>query len=104
MSTTRDSTPARPEPPNNDEAEKNSFKNNFMQMTETLRQEIRKSFREMEEKTRQKMQELSKSFKEREENTIKRLKETIQTFQDVKIEIDTMKKTQNEGMLELEKL
>ncbi|ERE81496.1 GTPase IMAP family member 3-like protein [Cricetulus griseus] len=93
----RDSTPARPEHPNTDEAEESKLKNNFMQMIETLREEVRKSFREMEEKTNQKMQEI----KESQENTIKQLKETVQ---DMKIEIDTIKKTQTEGLLEVEKL
>ena len=50
------------------------------------------------------MQELNKSFKERQENTIKSLREIIQTVQDLIIKIETMKKTQNEGMLESEKL
>ena len=54
MSTTRDSTPPRPETPNTDEAEDSSLKNNFSQMTETLKDEMRKSFREMEENTNQK--------------------------------------------------
>ncbi|MBV2134526.1 hypothetical protein KRX52_17240 [Pseudomonas sp. MAP12] len=68
-----------------------------MDMIENLREEIRKSFREMEEKTNQKMQEI----KESQENTIKQLKETVQ---DLKTEIETIKKTQTEGMLEVEKL
>ncbi|MEJ1279964.1 hypothetical protein NN561_010901 [Cricetulus griseus] len=93
----RDSIPARHEHPNTDEAEESNIKNNFMQMIETLTEEIRQSSREMEEKTNQKMQE----NKESQENTIKQLKETVQ---DLKTEIETIKKTQTEGMLEVEKL
>ncbi|ERE67187.1 GTPase IMAP family member 3-like protein [Cricetulus griseus] len=93
----RDSTPVRPKHTNTDGAEENNLKNNFMQIIETLREEMRKSFREMEEKTNQKMEEI----KESQGNTIKQLKETVQ---DLKTEIETKKKTQTEGMLEKEKL
>ncbi|MGE9805100.1 hypothetical protein ACQP3L_31445, partial [Escherichia coli] len=75
-----------------------------MQMIETLREEKGKYFRETEEKTTQKMQDINKYLKENQENTIKQLKETIQTVQDLKTEMDTIKKTQTEGMLEAEKL
>ncbi|ERE88257.1 GTPase IMAP family member 3-like protein [Cricetulus griseus] len=93
----RDSTPATPEHSNTDEAEESSLKNNFMQMIETLSKKMRKFFREMEEKTNQKMQEI----KDSQGNTIKQLKETVQ---DLKTEIETMEKTQSGGMLEVEKL
>ncbi|MGE9715022.1 RBD-like domain-containing protein, partial [Escherichia coli] len=96
----RDYTPARHEHPNTDDGEENNLKNNFMKMIETLREEIKKSFREMEEKTNQKMQEIKES-QESQENTIKQLKETVQ---DLKTELETIKKTQNEAMMEVEKL
>ncbi|MGE9804195.1 hypothetical protein ACQP3L_26655 [Escherichia coli] len=52
----RDSTtPARHEHPNTEETNESNLKNNFMQMIENLREEIRKSFREMEETMNQKM-------------------------------------------------
>ncbi|ERE70461.1 GTPase IMAP family member 3-like protein [Cricetulus griseus] len=93
----RESTPARHEHPNTEEAKESNLKNNFMQMIENLREEIRKSFREMEEKTNQKMQEI----KESQENKIKQLKET---YHGLKTESETIKKTQTEGMLEVEKV
>ncbi|ERE65931.1 GTPase IMAP family member 3-like protein [Cricetulus griseus] len=93
----RDSTPARYEHHNTDETEESKLKNKFLQMIETLREEMRKSFREMEEKTNQKIQEI----KESQGNTIKQLKETVQ---DLKTELETIKKTQTEGMLEVEEL
>ncbi|ERE84459.1 GTPase IMAP family member 3-like protein [Cricetulus griseus] len=96
----RDSTPARHEHSNTEEAEESNLKNNFTQMIENLKEEIRKSFREMEEKMNQKMQEIKESQKS-QENTIKQLKKTVQ---DLKTELDTIKKTQTEGMLEVEKL
>ncbi|ERE73234.1 heterogeneous nuclear ribonucleoprotein C-like 1-like isoform 1 [Cricetulus griseus] len=96
----RDSIPARHEHPNTEEAEESNLKNNFMEMIENLKEEIKKSFREMEEKTNQKMQEIKESQKS-QENTIKHLKETVQ---DLKTKLETIKKTQTEGMLEVEKL
>ncbi|ERE70014.1 olfactory receptor [Cricetulus griseus] len=96
----RDSTPARHEHPNTEEAEESNLKNNFVEMIESLKEEIKKSFREMEEKTNQKMQEIKESQKS-QENTIKQLKETVQ---DLKTELETIKKTQTGGMLEVEKL
>ena len=45
----RDSTPARYDHPNTEEAKKSNLKNNFMQMTENLKKEIGNSFREIEE-------------------------------------------------------
>ena len=96
----RDSTPARQDHPNTEEAEQSNLKINFMGMIENLKEEIRKSCREMEEKTNQKMQEIKESQKS-QENTIKQLKETVQ---DLKTELVTIKKTQTEGMLEMEKL
>ena len=46
----RDSTPVRPEHPNANEAEENDLKNNFMKMIEALKEDMRKSPKEMEEK------------------------------------------------------
>ena len=45
-----------------------------------------------------------KSLKELLENTIKQVKEMIKTIQDLKLEIETIKKSQRETMLELENL
>ena len=100
-SETRDYTPARQDHPETEEAEESNLKINFMEMIENLKEEIRKSFREMEEKTNQKMQEIKESQKSQEETRIKQLKATVQ---DLKNELVTIKKTQTEGMLEVEKL
>ena len=59
----RDSTPASHDHPNTEETEESNLKINFMEMTENLKEEVRKSFREMEEKTNQKMQEIKESQK-----------------------------------------
>ena len=49
-------------------------------------------------------EEISKSLKETEENTIKQVKEINKTVQDLKMEIEAIKKTQTEGILEMENL
>ena len=47
-------------------------------------------------------EETHKSLKEIQENTIKQVKELNKTIQDLKVEIETLKKTQNETTLEIE--
>ena len=54
-----------------------------------------------------KIQEINKSLKESketQEKTTKQVRETLETVQSMKAEIDTIKKTQNEAMLDLERL
>ncbi|ERE81545.1 Transposase, L1 containing protein [Cricetulus griseus] len=91
----RDSAPARPEHPKADKAEENDLKHYFMKMIESLKEHRRKSLKETEgEKTNQKIKEINKSLKEK----------TVQTAQDLKTEIETIKKAQSKGMLEIETL
>ena len=47
------------------------------------------------------MEEINKSLKENQEKAIKQMKETIQ---DLKTEIETIKKTETEGILEMENM
>jgi hypothetical protein len=47
---------------------------------------------------------INKSFKEIQGNTIKQVKEMNKTLQELKIEIEAIKKTQTEGILEMENL
>ncbi|ERE87514.1 Transposase, L1 containing protein [Cricetulus griseus] len=116
----RDSTPARSEKPNTEDEEEMDLKNYLRKMIEIFKEETRKSLKEieektskklheMEEKTNQRIQEVNKSLKESKESqekTTKQVKEALKTVQGMKAEIDTIKKTQtqNEGMLELERL
>ena len=75
---TSDSTVARPKHPNTDEAEENDIKNNFMKMIETLKEEMKNSLKEMEEKTNKKLEDISKSLKgsqENQEKTVKQFKQ-----------------------------
>ncbi|MGE9640547.1 hypothetical protein ACQP3J_26140, partial [Escherichia coli] len=114
----RDSTPARSEKPNTVHEEEMDLKNYLSKMIETFKEETRKSLKEieekvskklhdMEEKTNQKIQEINKSLKEAKETqdkTTKQVKEALETVQSMKAELDTIKKTQNEAMLEMERL
>ncbi|ERE73702.1 Transposase, L1 containing protein [Cricetulus griseus] len=114
----RDSTPARSENPNTVHEEEIDLKNYLIKMIETFKEETRKSLEEieekankklhkMEEKTNQKIQEINKSLresKETQETTTKEVKEALETVQSMKAELDTIKKTQNDVMLEMERL
>ena len=53
----------------------------------------------MEEKTNKKLEDISKSLKEIQIKAIKHMRETIQ---DLKTELETIKKTQAEGIIETE--
>lgn len=45
------SATTRPEYPNTNEPEENNLKNNFLKMIETLKEDIKNSIKEVEEKT-----------------------------------------------------
>ena len=60
-------TTGRPEHPNTEEADKNDLKYNFMKMIETLKERMKSSLKEMEEKTNKKLEEITKSLKETHE-------------------------------------
>ena len=53
----------------------------------------------MKKKTSETLEEINKSLKENQEKTIKQVKEMIK---DLKTEIETIKKTQTKGMIEME--
>ena len=78
----REHKQATPEFSNTNEAKGNNPKNNFMKMTATLKEKMKKSCKEMEKKTNQKLQE------------------TIRTVQGLKAEIETIEKIET---IEIEK-
>ena len=82
-----------------EEAEEYDLKFNFMQMIEALKEEMKNSLKEMEEKTNKKLEEINKSLKENQEKAIKQMKEMIH---DLKTKIEMIKKTQTKGILEME--
>ena len=60
---TSDSTTARLEHPNIDEAEENDLKNNFRRMFEALKEEMKNSLKEMEKKTNKKWKKSTNPLK-----------------------------------------
>ena len=93
---TSDPTTTRLEQPNIDEAEENDLK---IISGECLKEEMRNSLKEIEEKTNKTLEDTSKYLKENQEKEIKHRKDTIQ---DLKTEIETIKKMQTEGIIETE--
>jgi predicted nucleic acid-binding Zn-ribbon protein len=68
--------------------------------------DINNSFKEIQENTAEEVEvlkeETQKSLKELEENTTKQVKELNENIQDLKMEVETIKKTQRETTLEIE--
>ena len=77
-----------------------------MMMIEDLKKDINNSLKEIQENTGKQLEDLKeetqKSFKELQENTNKEGKELNKTIQDLKMKIETIKKSQRETTLELE--
>jgi uncharacterized protein YukE len=78
----------------------------LMMMIEDLKKDINNSLKEIQENTGKQLEDLKeetqKSFKELQENTNKEGKELNKTIQDLKMKIETIKKSQRETTLELE--
>jgi uncharacterized protein with von Willebrand factor type A (vWA) domain len=85
--------------PNTAEVQGHNLKSNFIKMIET-----HKSFKEIQENTTKQVfkRETNKPFYDEQENTIKQVKGINKTVQDLKMEIEARKKTQTEGILEIE--
>ena len=79
-----------------------------MMMIEDFKKDINNSLKEIQENTGKQLEalkkETQKSLKELQENTIKQTKEMNKTIQDLKMEIETKKKSKRETTPELENL
>jgi uncharacterized protein YaaN involved in tellurite resistance len=77
-------------------------------MIEAFKEDIKNSLEEIQENTDKHVEALkektNKSLKEIQENTIKQVKELNKTVQKIKVEIETIKKTQREATLEMDNL
>ena len=75
-----------------------------MMMMEDSKKDINNSLKEIQENTGKQLvalkEETQKSFKELQKNTTKQVKELNKTIQDLKVEIETIKKPQRETTLE----
>ena len=76
-----------------------------MMMMEDFKKDINNSLKEIQENTGKQVEalkeETQKSFKELQKNTIKQVKEMNKSIQDLKMEMETIKKSQRETALEL---
>ena len=79
-----------------------------MMTIEDFKHDINNSLKEIQENTGKQLEalkeETQKSLQELQENTIKQAKERNKTIQDLKMELETIKKSQRETTLELENL
>jgi predicted HicB family RNase H-like nuclease len=79
-----------------------------MMLIEIFKKEINSSLKEIQENTAKKVehlkQETQKSLKELQENTTKEVMELNKTIQDLKLEVETIKKSQRQTILDLENL
>jgi hypothetical protein len=95
-------TTASPGYPNTPEKQDSDLKSHLMMMIEDFK-DINNSLKEIQENTDLK-EKIQKSLKELQENTTKQVKELNKTIQDLKMEIETIKKSQRETTLEVENL
>ena len=104
------STPTPPSHvhPNKTEKLDPDLKAYLMMMVEDIKKDFNNSLKEIQENTAKQVEDLKeeaqKSLKELQENTTKQVMELNKTIQDLKREVDTIKKTQSEATLEIETL
>ena len=99
----RDHATRRTEQPSPEEIEEIDFKQNYMKMIEELKQEVKNCHKEMEI-TKTKADEMRKSLIDNLENQETARKNIRETVQDLKNEMEVMKKTQIEGRLGMKTL
>ena len=77
-------------------------------MVKDIKKDFNNSLKEIQENTVKQVEDIKeesqKSLKELHENTTKQVMELNKTIQDLKREVDTIKKTQSEVTLEIETL
>ena len=68
-----------------------------MKVIESLKQEVKNSLKEMYEKDNKKFEEMNKSVNDIIGNQEKTIKQIMETVQDLKTEMEAMKKAQTKG-------
>ena len=110
LSSSESSSPktASPRHPNTPEKQDSDLKSHLMMVIENFKKDINNSLKEIQEKSSKQLEahkeETQKSLKELQENTTKHVKELNKIIQDLKMEIETIKKSQRETTLEIENL
>jgi SMC interacting uncharacterized protein involved in chromosome segregation len=101
-------TTASPGYPNTPEKQDSDLKSHLMMMIENFKKDINNSLKGTQENTAKQVDDLKeetqKSLKELQQNTTKQVKGLNITIQDLKMEIETIKKSQRETTLEIENL
>jgi hypothetical protein len=81
------------------------LKSHLMMMIEVCKKDINHSLKKLKENTGKQLEalkeETQKSLKELQENTTEQVKELNKTIQDLKMEIETIKKSQRKKTLEI---
>jgi hypothetical protein len=94
--------------PNQPEKQDSDLKSYLMMLVEDFKKGINNSLKEIQENTAKQVEvlkeETQKSLKGLQENTTKQVMELNKTIQDLKMEVETMKKTQRKATLEIETL
>ena len=96
----RDPTTEELEHPHAEKVEKSAG----MKAIKSLKQDMNNSLKEMEEQYNKKFEEMSKSINDTLGNQEKTIKQVMETVQELKTEMEAMKKTQTEGRLDMENL
>ena len=101
-------TPTSPGHPNTPGKQDSDLKAYLMMMVEDINKDLNDSCKEIQENTTKRVEDIKeeaqKSLKELQENMTKQVMELNKTIQDIKREVDTIKKTQSEATLEIETL
>jgi hypothetical protein len=104
------STPNSPSPgyPNTPEKQDLDLKSYLMVLVEDFKKVINNSLKEIQENTAKQVEvlteETQKSFKELQESTTRQVMELNKTIQDLKMEVEMIKKTKSKTTLEIETL
>jgi uncharacterized protein YukE len=108
MSKPSSPTTARPGFPNTLEKQDMYLKLYLMKLIEDFKKDINNPLKENQENTGKLVEALKKkaqkSLKELQENTTKQVKELNKAIQDLKMEVETINKSQRETTLEIENL
>ena len=88
------------------EKQDSDLKSHLMMMLEEFKKDLNNFLKEIQENTGKQVEalkeETQKLLRELQENTNKQVKELNKTVQDVKMEVETIKKSQRETTLEIE--
>jgi hypothetical protein len=99
-------TTASPGYPNIPTKQDSDLKSYLMSLVEDFKRGINNALKEIQENTAKQVEvlkeETQNSLKELQENTTKQMMELSKTIQDLKMEVETIKKSQRETTLEIE--